>query len=107
MARKQLLATDLDLAAEALPRAVPGQAKPPAAFHEAPPRVPALPAGGIKAATIATTFYLLPEDHRRLRRLAADRGVAAQTILFDALDQVFAGAGEAPVTRWETRRRVR
>jgi hypothetical protein len=102
--RKPLLATDLDL-----PTALPGQAKPPAPFHETAPQVaeqPA-PAGGIKGKAIASTFYLLPEDHRRLRRLAADRGVAAQTILQDALDAVFAAAGEPPVTRWEPRRKTR
>jgi hypothetical protein len=105
--RKPVLAVDLDLPDEPLPRAIPGQAKPPPAFHETPVRSAPAPSLGVKESTIATTFYLLPDDHRRLRRLAADRGVAAQQIMMDALDTLFARAGEPPVTRWETRRRQR
>jgi hypothetical protein len=108
MARKPLLAADLDLP-DTLPRAQPGHAVPPPAFHETPamPAGPAPAPGGIKQAAIATTLYLLPDDHKRLRHLAADRGVAAQSLLLDAIDMLFAAAGEGPVTRWETRRRSR
>ena len=61
----------------------------------------------LKAKAIATTLYLLPDDHRRLRRLAADREVAAQTLLLDAIDMLFARDGQGPVQRWEPRRKVR
>ena len=61
----------------------------------------------LKTRAIATTLYLLPEDHRRLRRLAADREVAAQTLLLDAIDMLFTKNGQGPVQRWEPRRKVR
>jgi hypothetical protein len=103
--------------------AKPGAGRPPPAFHEAsdvspsptPVSVPAetiAPPGmrqtaDLKAKAIATTLYLLPDDHRRLRRLAADREVAAQTLLLDAIDMLFARDGQGPVQRWEPRRKVR
>jgi hypothetical protein len=100
--------------------AKPGAGRPPPAFHEAsPPPTPAPvptetvtspgihPTPDLKAKAIATTLYLLPEDHRRLRRLAADREVAAQTLLLDAIDMLFAKDGQGPVQRWEPRRKAR
>jgi hypothetical protein len=102
--------------------AKPGAGRPPPAFHEAsttppsPTPVPVpteiTPAGirptaDLKAKAIATTLYLLPGDHRRLRRLAADREVAAQTLLLDAIDMLFAQDGQGPVQRWEPRRKAR
>jgi len=105
MPRRPLLASDLDLPAD-LPRAKPGEARPPAAFHDVPKPAP-VSIRGVKESTIASTFYLRPDDHKRLRRLAADRGVAAQSLLMDALDMLFAEAGEPPVSRWDARRRPR
>jgi hypothetical protein len=61
----------------------------------------------LKARAIATTLYLLPDDHKRLRHLCSERGVAAQTLRLDAIDLLFAQAGEALAARWETRRKVR
>ena len=91
--------------------AKPGAGRPPPPFHETPvapqPPVPAAKHEPLKGKAIATTFYLLPDDHRRLRRLAVDRDVAAQTLLLDALDMLFREAGEAPVERWQPRRKVR
>jgi hypothetical protein len=63
--------------------------------------------GGLKGRATATTLYLLPADHRRLRVLAIDRNVSMQTLLLDALDLLMAGEGQPPVERWETRRKER
>lgn len=105
---KRMLAADLDLLpAGDLRAAIPGEARPPAPFHERPMPSPPAPAKGVKEVTVATTFYLVPEDHRRLRMLAAERGVAAQTVLMDALDLILANANQPPLTRWETRRKAR
>jgi hypothetical protein len=114
------LPADLDLDSVV---AKPGAGRPPPAFHEAstasppPTSVPVpietiTPLGmrqtpDLKAKAIATTLYLLPDDHRRLRRLAADRDVAAQTLLLDAIDMLFAKDGQGPVQRWEPRRKPR
>jgi Antitoxin-like ribbon-helix-helix len=120
MAKGKLhLPADLDLDAVV---AKPGAGRPPAAFHEEPiasppptsvpvpiettsPSMPQIM--DLKTKAIATTLYLLPEDHRRLRRLAADREVAAQTLLLDAIDMLFVKNGQGPVQRWEPRRKVR
>jgi len=108
---RQTLASDLDLDSLKAPA---GAASPQRFIHEQPARVasetpaPAPTSEGLlKRRAIATTLYLLPDDHKRLRHLCSERGVAAQTLLLDALDLLFAQAGEAPVTRWETRRKVR
>ena len=105
------LAVDLDL--DSL-KAPPGGAAAQPFIHEQPaPGRPPVPAptvpgeGLLKARAVATTLYLLPDDHKRLRHLCSERGVAAQTLLLDAIDLLFAQAGEAPVARWETRRKVR
>lgn|GEM_PF-485910 len=58
----------------------------------------------MKERAVATTLYLLPEDHCRLRRLAADRDVAAETLLLDAIDMLFERDGQGRVQRWEPRR---
>ena len=47
----------------------------------------------------------MPAYHHRLRVLAIDRGVSMQTLILDALDLLMAREGQAPVERWETRRR--
>jgi hypothetical protein len=121
MAKGKLhLPADLDLDTVV---AKPGAGRPPAAFHEepiaSPPPTPVpvpidtIDSSGVRQITdlktkaIATTLYLLPEDHRRLRRLAADREVAAQTLLLDAIDMLFMKHGQEPVQRWEPRRKVR
>ena len=103
MARKPVLPPDLDL--DDL-RTAPGAAARPAFFHEQEPAVPApLPGGDLKARATATTLYLMPADHRRLRVLAIDRGVSMQTLILDALDLLMGRAGQPPVERWETRRK--
>ena len=111
MARnKSALAVDLDL--DNL-KAPPGGAAAQPFIHEQPVRAAEPPApasageGLLKTRAIATTLYLLPGDHTRLRVLASQRGVAAQTLLLDALDLLFAQERQEPVQRWETRRKVR
>ena len=112
MAKRPLLAEDLDLDAA---MAEPGAGRPQASFHERPaPVVDAAPTppsaddkAGLKERAVATTLYLLPEDHRRLRRMAIDRNVSFQTLVLDALDLLLGREGELAVTRWETRRKVR
>src|SRR4051794_22620545 len=102
MAKRPHLPADLDIDLDAM-AAKPGAGRPQTAFHEGPtpPESPPSPAQPpvvlgaaqqrrpvLKGKAIATTLYLLPEDHRRLRRLAADRDVAAQTLLLDAIDML-------------------
>ena len=104
-----LLPDDLDL--EDL-RAAPGAGKPQPPFHERPPPpadpVPAATDGRhIKERAVATTLYLLPSDHIRLKVLAAKRGVSMQTLTLDALDLLLLREMENPVGRWDTRRKAR
>src|SRR3954470_22965990 len=104
MARKpkSLLPADLDLDDV---RTAPGAAGRPPFLHEQG-REPAH-AGSLKERATATTLYLMPADHRRLRKLAIDRDVSMQTLILDALDLLLAREHEAPVARWETRRKER
>jgi len=105
MARKPVLPPDLDLDEV---RAAPGAATRPAFLHEQAEPTPApslAPAGGLKERAAATTLYLMPTDHRRLRMLAIERGVSMQTLILDALDLLMAREGQGPVERWETRRK--
>src|SRR5689334_14620279 len=105
MAKKPVLPPDLDLD-EVI--AVPGAAARPAFIHEQAEPTPAptpAPAGGLKERAAATTLYLMPADHRRLRKLAIDRDVSMQTLILDAIDLLMEREGEAPVERWETRRK--
>jgi hypothetical protein len=118
MPKKSLLPPDLDLD-RAL--AAPGAGRPPPPLYEvsapqttteapdpeAAPPPPLRKTTDLKRTAIATTFYLLPDDHRRLRRLAADKDVAAQTLLLDALDMLLEREGHVPVQRWEPRRKIR
>jgi len=97
---KPLLPADLDLDDV---RTAPGTAARPAFLHEQVEK-PAL-VGGLKERATATTLYLMPADHRRLRKLAIDRDVSMQTLILDAIDLLMAQEGEAPVERWETRRK--
>lgn len=103
---QSVLPADLDLDAARTP---PGAAERPAFLHEqaAPPPVPTAAVGGVKASTVATTLYLMPADHRRLRVLAIERNASMQTLLLDAIDMLMSNAGQGPVERWETRRKER
>jgi hypothetical protein len=99
MARKPVLPADLDLDEV---RTAPGAAARPAFLHE---QVDPAAAGGLKERATATTLYLMPVDHRRLRVLAIDRGVSMQTLILDALDLLMEREGQGPVERWDTRRK--
>ncbi len=81
---------------EDLPRP-PLAAEPPPAAAAAKERV----AGGIKAATIGTTVYLLPAEHKRVRRLALDLDVpSVHELLLLGLDRLLAERGQAPIERY-------
>ena len=54
---------------------------------------------GVKAATTAMTFYLLPEEHKRLRHLALSLDTSAQELILEGLDHVFGKHGEPAVKR--------
>src|SRR3978361_1756119 len=102
---KTVLPADLDLD-DVL--TAPGTAERPAFLHEQPAPTPApTTTGGVKASTVATTLYLMPADHRRLRVLALERNASRQTLLLDALDLLMADVGQPPVERWGTRRKER
>ena len=108
--RRPSLPDDLDLDEI---RAIPGAAKPQSPFHEgpsppAPDRVPQPEkALGLKEKAINMSIYLLPDDHRRLRRLAADEDTSIQALVLDGIDYVLSQRGQGRVTRWETRRKPR
>jgi hypothetical protein len=57
--------------------------------------------GGIKASTVGTTVYLLPGEHKRVRRLALDMDVpSVHELLLLGLDRLLAERGESPVERY-------
>ena len=70
---------------------------------DVPAVTPATEAGkvGIKAATIGTTVYLLPAEHKRVKQLALDMDVASvHELLLLGLDKLLADRGRAPITRY-------
>lgn len=90
---------------EDFPRAVPGtQANAPAPAAPPDPEPATQPErapGGIKAATIGTTLYLLPTEHKRVRRLALDMDVpTVHELLLLGLDRLLAEQGEPPIIRY-------
>jgi hypothetical protein len=57
--------------------------------------------GGIKAATVGTTVYLLPSEHKRVKRLALDLDVASvHELLLLGLDKLLAEEGSPPIARY-------
>lgn len=57
--------------------------------------------GGIKAATVGTTLYLLPAEHKRVRRLALDLDIpSVHELLLIGLDRLLAERGEGPLVRY-------
>ena len=57
--------------------------------------------GGIKGATVGTTMYLLPKEHKRVRRLALDMDVpSVHELLLMGLDRLLAERGEPPIERY-------
>jgi hypothetical protein len=58
-------------------------------------------AGGIKAATIGTTVYLLPAEHKRVRRLALDMDApSVHELLLLGLDRLLVERGQPPIARY-------
>lgn len=56
---------------------------------------------GIKSATIGTTVYLLPSEHKRVKRLALDLDIpSVHELLLLGLDRLFADRADAPITRY-------
>ena len=113
---------DEDMSFEAKPGSVPKAPEPhrlPVAVADQPQTIqeepveqvasaerPALPEqlhrpGGIKAAAVPTTLYLLPHEHDRLRDFVENRlRVPAQEAWLQALDLLYAQHGKPPVERY-------
>src|SRR3954463_10286047 len=65
------------------------------------PVPPPTPGRGIKQSTIGTTVYLLPREHKRVRRLALDLDVpSVHELLLMGLDRLLAERGEPPIERY-------
>jgi hypothetical protein len=82
---------------------LPRPSSPPTAVPvpDGPPSERGKALGGIKAATIGTTVYLLPREHKRIRRLALDLDVpSVHELLLTGLDRLLADRGEPPVERY-------
>jgi hypothetical protein len=78
---------------EDLPRSVAAASPPPLRSDRI--------AGGIKAATIGTTVYLLPAEHKRVRRLALDMDVpSVHELLLLGLDRLLVDQGQPPIERY-------
>ena len=92
------------------PSLAPGLfARPGAAPSRSPPvedlpRAGAQPAsaetGGLKAATVGTTLYLLPQESKRLKRPALDLDLSLHELMLTGLDRVLAEHGQPPVRRY-------
>jgi hypothetical protein len=88
---------------EDLPRPAPAANGPAAVATPLPPppSVPAGATGGIKAATIGTTVYLLPDEHKRVKRLALDLDVpSVHELILMGLDRLLADRGQGPLERY-------
>jgi hypothetical protein len=73
-----------------------------AAVAAAPmPSVASRAGQGIKAATIGTTVYLLPAEHKRVKQLALDMDVASvHELVLLGLDKLLAEHGGEPIARY-------
>ena len=89
---------------EDLPRPAAAVAPAPTASTQSP--APAA-AGGIKAATVGTTVYLLPGEHKRVRRLALDLDTSLHELLLAGLDRLLGERGEPPIRRYSEPRRTK
>src|SRR5436853_7105 len=83
-------------AGEAPARSTPIEDLPRSAVAAAEERT-----GGIKQATIGTTVYLLPEEHKRLKRLALDLDLpTVHELLLTGIDRLLREQGEPPLVRY-------
>lgn len=91
---------------EDFPRSAPIREPSPPPALPASPLAPTIasvekPSGGIKAATVGTTVYLLPSEHKRVRRLALDLDVpSVHELLVLGLDRLLAERGDPPLARY-------
>ena len=94
--RKSSLAPGLLARPGAAPsRSMPVEDLPRAAASSAPAE-----AGGLKATTIGTTLYLLPQESKRLKRLALDLDLSLHELMLTGLDRVLAEHGQPPIRRY-------
>jgi DNA (cytosine-5)-methyltransferase 1 len=56
---------------------------------------------GIKGRTLGTTVYLLPDESKRVRRLALDLDMSLHELLMRGLDRLLAENGQRPVERYQ------
>ena len=89
------------------PSLAPGLLARPGAAPSRSPPVEDLPraatsaeTGGLKAATVGTTLYLLPQESKRLKRLALDLDLSLHELMLTGLDRVLAVHGQPPVRRY-------
>lgn len=61
-------------------------------------------AGGLKSATVGTTLYLLPEESKRLRRLAVDLDISLHELVLRGLDLLLDQHGQPPITRYQPKK---
>lgn len=81
----------------ARPGAAPSRSLP---VEDLPRAAAPTEAGGLKAATVGTTLYLLPQESKRLKRLALDLDVSLHELMLTGLDHVLAEHGQPPVRRY-------
>ena len=61
---------------------------------------PPVEAGGLKATTVGTTLYLLPQESKRLKRLALDLDLSLHELILTGLDRVLAEHGQPSIRRY-------
>lgn len=49
------------------------------------------------------TFYILPDDHKRLKMLAVKTGKSMQSLLMDGVDLMLQQHDEKPLERWKSK----
>jgi hypothetical protein len=86
---------------------LPVQASPPASAVQSIKKVEG--AGGLKASTVGTTLYLLPEESWRLKQLAVNLRTTVHELMLCGLDRIFAEHDQPPIRRYvsTTPRRVK
>ncbi|MEJ1979037.1 MAG: hypothetical protein WDN49_25850 [Acetobacteraceae bacterium] len=55
----------------------------------------------MKGSTVGTTLYLMPEESKRLRRLALNLDLSLHDLILTGLDRLLAENGQRPVSRYE------
>lgn len=70
--------------------------------REATTGAPAVPGetGGLKANTVGTTLYLLPDESKRLKHLGIDLGKSVHELILTGLDRILEEQGQPPLRRY-------